>query len=144
MLELLAKIKLGEVDAKEVRVSGDTVSTAWYAQEIVGGKLFYLDSSALGSSYVHYIALNAEVKSEDTDDNGEDDLTYLVGATFIGQMIESDLVSMAVSKINNIANELENGALPYETVDGQLTVCRPVDSAECTTIDSECSIVIII
>ena len=120
----IAKIKLGEVDAKEIRVSNDVVSTAWYPVEVVDGKLFYLDSSAVGASYVHYVELDAELGGEDTDDDGKvDDALYLKGAAFVGQMTDADQVSVVTAKINNIANNLENGALVYEEdEDGELFV----------------------
>jgi len=125
----IAKIKLGEVDAKEIRVSGDTVSTAWFAAEIACGKLFYLDSSALGASYVHYVSLDAKVDGDDTDNDGEIDAAYhLVDATFIGKMVESDLVTIANTKITNIANNLESGTLKFEEVDGKL-VAKDVSDA---------------
>ena len=120
----IAKIKLGEVDAKEIRVSNDVVSTAWYPVEVVDGKLFYLDSSAVGASYVHYVELDAELGGEDTDDDGKvDDALYLKGAAFVGKMTDADQVSVVTAKINNIANNLENGALVYEEdEDGELFV----------------------
>jgi predicted esterase YcpF (UPF0227 family) len=37
---------------------------------------------------------------------------------------------VTVAKINNIANVLENGVLPYETVDGKLTVKEVTDARE--------------
>ena len=111
----IIKLKLGDADAKEIRVSNDTVSTAWYPAEVVDGKLFYLDSSAVGASYVHYVKLDAELDGDDTDDDGiVDQALCLKGAEFIGKMTEADLVTVVTAKINNIANVLESGALPYE------------------------------
>lgn len=126
----IAKIKLGVEDAKEVRVSNDTVSTAWYAAEVVDGKLFYLDSSAVGASYVHYVELDADLGGEDTDDDGEvDDALYLKGAAFIGKMTDADQVSVVTAKINNVANILNSGALPFELNDDGEYFVEEVEAA---------------
>ena len=126
----IAKIKLGVEDAKEVRVSNDTVSTAWYAAEVVDGKLFYLDSSAVGASYVHYVELDADLGGEDTDDDGEvDDALYLKGAAFIGKMTDADQVSVVTAKINNVANILDGGSLPFELNDDGEYFVEEVEAA---------------
>lgn len=128
----IARIALGDVDAKEVVVSDNTASTTWYAPEVVkiGGKdyLFYLDDSSLGASYVKYVDLTKAVTAEDTDDDGEDDKFYIEGATFIGTMLDADKASIVDAIIGNVSGELDDGVLPFEKVDGKLTVAAVTDA----------------
>jgi len=123
----LCKMELKE-DAKEIRISLDTVNASWYAPEFIKiGEveyLFYLDNSSLGASYVKYVNLGAKVIEEDTDDNDENDLFYLDKAEFklMGIMTDADSASVITAEIDAIANTLVDGNLDFETVDGALTV----------------------
>ena len=130
----IARLALNDAKANEVIVSEGTASSAWYAPEFVeiGDKdyIFYLDNSSLGASYVKYVDLSAEVKSEDTDDDGEADLYYLESAEFIGKMIDGDKAKIVEAKIGEIANVLDGGVLPFETVDGKLTVSAVTEARD--------------
>ena len=107
----LARLKANDDAAETERVSRGTVNTSWYAPELVTVNdrtyAFYLDSSTIGSSYVWYTDLNAEVVAEDTDDDGENDLFYLPYGKVAGVMLAADRANVAVEAINNIASSLD-------------------------------------
>ncbi len=119
----LARALLSDEDAKEQRISQDTVGTAtsWYLPQLitVGDKdyVFYLDTSTAGSSYVWYTDLSSEVIGEDTDDDDEDDLFYMEGQQPAAVMLDEDRANVAVAAINDIEGELE-----WEMTDGKFTV----------------------
>ena len=129
----LARIKVPDQDAKEERISEDTVATTWYDPLFitVGEKdyVFYLDNSAKGASYVKYVDLDGEIKAKDTDDNDEDDLFYLEGHKFLAQRLDADIAAGVASTINAIANDLNSNALVFEEgADGKLTVKAVVEA----------------
>lgn len=129
----LARIKVLDQDAKEERISEDTVATTWYDPLFitVGEKdyVFYLDNSAKGASYVKYVDLDGEIKAKDTDDNDEDDLFYLEGHKFLAQRLDADIAAGVASTINAIANDLNSNALVFEEgADGKLTVKAVVEA----------------
>ncbi len=129
----LARIEHRNEDAKEERISEDTVATTWYDPQFItlGEKdyVFYLDNSAKGASYVKYVDLDGEIKAEDTDDNDEDDLFYLEGHAFLAKRLDADIATGVASTINAIANDLNSGALVFEEgADGKLTVADVVDA----------------
>lgn len=107
----LARVKANDEKAKTERVSRGSVNTSWYAPELVtvSGKTyaFYLDTTTIGSSYVWFTNLDAEVVAEDTDDDGENDLFYLPYGKVAGVMLAADRANVAVEAINNIATSLD-------------------------------------
>lgn len=118
----LAKIELNNQDAHEVILTENTVVTTWYEPVIITlnqkDYLFYADSSSYGLSYVKYVDL-ANVKVEDTDDDGEDDKWYIPDekAAILGNVSDKDLGSIMTAKINAIANELVSGKIAFDTDD---------------------------
>lgn len=116
----LSKIELNNEDAKEIRISEDTVNFSWYKPEFIKiGEieyLFYLDNSSLGASYVKYVDLGAPVVPEDTDDNGEDDLFYLdtEKIKLMGIMKNADAVSVLTARINAVTSSLKDGNIVFE------------------------------
>ena len=128
----VARKALGNPDAKEVIVSEGTVSSTWYAPEIIKingtSTLFYADSSSTGASYVKAMDVTKSITAEDTDEDGENDKFYLKGATSMGIITDADKGVIVSAVISEIANVLENGVLPYEEVDGRLTVKAVTDA----------------
>ncbi|MBQ4097696.1 MAG: hypothetical protein IJC72_00165, partial [Clostridia bacterium] len=90
----VARKALGNPDAKEVIVSEGTVSSTWYAPEIIKingtSTLFYADSSSTGASYVKAMDVTKSITAEDTDEDGENDKFYLKGATSMGIITDAD------------------------------------------------------
>ncbi len=124
----ILRIRLNDKDAKEIRVSDDTVATTWYDPEkvTINGKdyLFYVDNSSLGLSYVKYVELNdAFVVAEDTDDDDEDDLWYLSGSKFLSNLTVEDEAEIVSAKINGISNAV----LELEEVNGELKAVKVQD-----------------
>ena len=117
----IARIELGNEDAKEVRVSEDTVTLTWYDPEIVtiGDKeyLFYCDNSNTGMSYVKYVDINAKVTEEDTDDDDEADKFYIEGAKLIGVVTADDKADIYEAKVSAYKSELKNNNLVFDTDD---------------------------
>lgn len=105
----IARIKISESGAEEVKVSGGTVDATWYKPQIISfdGKnfIFYLDNSTAGGSYVHYVDLDGEVKEEENDD--ETISYYLDNAKFIGIMKEEDYANPTNDAIDKIESVLE-------------------------------------
>ena len=129
----LARIKVPDQDAKEERISEDTVATTWYDPQFItigeNDYVFYLDNSSKGASYVKYVDLDGEIKAKDTDDNDEDDLFYLEGHKFLAQRLDADIAAGVASTINAIANDLNSNALVFEEgADGKLTVKAVVEA----------------
>ena len=123
----LARIKIKNVDVNEENdvneqvVSGGTVSTTWYKPAVVDGKIFYLDNSAAGASYVHYTELDGEIKTE-TDDNDEITKRYLESAV-IGKMTDEDIAVVAGAKIDLITSALDGGKVVLDAKkDGKATM----------------------
>ena len=109
----LARIEMLNEQAKEQRISYETVATSWYKPEIVeiDGKeyIFYCDSSTVGSSYISYVDLGGNVVGEDTNNDDEEDLFKLEGNKFIGKKLAKDIANVAIEKINAIPS----GELKY-------------------------------
>ncbi len=127
----ISRIKLDDQDAKIQKVSEDTVLTAWYPVQFIGDYMFYCDNSAEGASYVKCVNVNdaTAIKSEDTDDDGEEDKFYFTGHKNLGIITEADKISIATAKVNVIAGILEDGALPFETGDDGKLYVEAVDEA---------------
>lgn len=105
-----------EKDLMEQRVSEDTVATDWYAPELIDGKVFYVDNSTEGASYVKYVSVNATVETE-ADDDGEITLCYLTGNEFVGKITGEDKASMVTAEINGLSSVLEDGRMVFDTDD---------------------------
>ncbi len=132
----LKDVQAGEKDkvVNEIRISEDTVSTAWYKPQVItvdGAEyLFYLDNSALGNSYVKYVDIkaptveNGGIIEEDTDDDGVNDLFYInpEKIAFLGQKTKADQAKYVTTRIDNLSNELDAGALVFEEKEGKLVV----------------------
>ena len=123
----VARKVLGAPDADEVVVSEGSVSSTWYAPEIIkvngASTLFYIDSSSTGASYVKAMDVTKAITVEDTDDDGENDKFYLKGANSMGIITDADKGVIASAMISEIANVLEDGVLPYKKAeDGKFTV----------------------
>ena len=120
---IICRVNLTEgEDAKEICVSQSTATglSTWYAPEIhtVNGKdyFFYCDSSEYGLSYVKYVDLNGEVVAEDTDGDEEDDLFYLEGYQFLGNVLDSDKAKLMQTKIDDLVDNLDDdGVFVFET-----------------------------
>ncbi len=91
-----------DVDMEVQLVSEDTVDTAWYAPEIIDNKIFYLDNSASGASYVKYVAVNGTVKTE-TDDDDKITKAYLEGHEFLGELLDEDKATIVTAEIQALA-----------------------------------------
>lgn len=122
----ISRIELSNEDANVVRVSQDTVSTTWFAPEIVNfnGKdtLFYVDNSSYGLSYIKYVDMTGDVKAEDTDDDGENDSFYLEGHEFLSVLSGADKAKIMDSTINALDTKLDGGKLVFEEAQGKLVV----------------------
>ncbi len=113
-LDLEGKLK-EEIDITEHIVSADAVTSTWYAPELIDGKIFYSDGSAKGCSYVNYVDIEGEIKTE-KDDDGKVTKYYLEGQKFIGKKIDADIATFVSEQINAIATALESGKF---TIDGE-------------------------
>ncbi len=101
---------LYEQETMEQRVSENTISTSWYSPELVGDKVFYVDDSEFGKSYVKYIDLNEVEIKTDLDDDNNITLCYLADKTdascvneFVGKILTEDKVDMAESVIAKLS-----------------------------------------
>ncbi|MBR5192504.1 MAG: hypothetical protein IKW33_03755 [Clostridia bacterium] len=124
----LCRVLFGE-DGYEEKVSEDIVSTTWYAPEIADGKIFYLDSSSLGLSYVKYVSLSSIATEEDTNDDDIIDSRYLEGQQFAGVLTNEDMAKFVTKKLNQLSNELKNGKIVFDDVDGELQTVKAVVKA---------------
>jgi hypothetical protein len=123
-----------ETEKMEQRVSESTIATSWYAPEIIDGKIFYVDNSTDGCSYVKYVSLSATIIDEKNDEEDENKVTlrYLDGNAFAGIMTAEDKATIVTNKINNLSNVLENGAIKFDLNDDEtvkLVDDKPVVSA---------------
>ncbi len=89
-------------DMEVQTVSADTVNTSWYAPKIINGKIFYLDNSSSGASYVKYVDINGIVKTE-TDDDGKITSAYLEGHKLLGEMLDEDKATVVTAKIQELS-----------------------------------------
>ncbi len=105
-----------EEKISEQLVSEDTVLTSWYAPELIGNVIFYVDDSALGLSYVKCIDLSTATLETETDDDGEITSYYLEGSVLVGKMNEEDEESFKNTQIENKINEL-NSKIDYDKDD---------------------------
>lgn len=95
-----------DVQLKEQLVSEDTVSTSWYAPEIVAGKIFYLDDSALGASYVKYVVVDSTAIIEtEKDDDGKITSAKLSGHKELSVKTEADKAGIVTAKIEALSTE---------------------------------------
>lgn len=104
----IVKINLETLE-NEIRVSDNSVATSWYAPEIISvgegenkkDYLFYSDNSLFGKSYIKYVDLSAEIETEDTDEDGEDDLFFLKEEEIksLGKMSDKDRADIVAEKI---------------------------------------------
>ena len=117
----LARIKVKnvdqnvEADLNEHRVSTNIINNDWYRPEIIDGKIYYVDNSSKGLSYVYFVDLNATVLEKDTNDDDEIDLWYLEDSTFLGKRTESDQAEYVSATIAELTNTLEDGKLTDQT-----------------------------
>ena len=125
------RIEMGNEDANRQRVSNGVVTSTWYKPQLVtiGDKtyVFYSDDTTKGCYYINYVDVDANVIEEDTDDNGEIDLYYLENSTMIGIMTDKDKATVFAIQLNELSNDLKDGALVYEEIDGVLTVAKVVE-----------------
>ncbi len=106
-------------EVKEIRISEAGVLTTWYAPEIIkiGTEqkdcLFYCDGTSVGKAYIKYVDLGAEVKEEDSDDDGVNDLSYLDidQIKSIGKIKTDDMVAIFEYKIGKLEEKLPEGGL---------------------------------
>lgn len=95
-----------EKDLIEQVISEDTVDTAWYMPEIVNDKIFYLDNSSSGASYIKYVAIDSTATSDiEKDDDGKITSVKLTGHKTLGFMLEEDKASIVSAKINALSTE---------------------------------------
>lgn len=106
-------------EVKEIRISEAGVLTTWYAPEIIkiGTEqkdcLFYCDGTSVGKAYIKYVDLGAEVKEEDTDDDGVNDLSYIDVDQIksIGKIKTADMAAIFDYKIEKLKTELPEDGL---------------------------------
>lgn len=93
-----------EEEISEQLVSTNSISTTWYAPEVVDGKVFYIDTTTIGASYVNYVKTDAEVIDKD-------DAKKLSGDKFIGKMTDADVATVFGAKVDNVTSALSDGRL---------------------------------
>lgn len=89
----LARVATNGEGAEEI-LSNDTVSTAWYKPEAVEDKIFYVNTTDLGQSYVHYLSAMPVADAEPADVKG----------TFVGQRSDEDKVALVEIYLNKISS----------------------------------------
>ncbi len=120
----LARIFIGadatgmeDYELKEQKVSDNTIATDWYAPELIGSKIFYVDNSAEGRSYVKYIDIATATVEEEKDDKDEITALYLTGSEFVGKIASKDRAGMVTSEIEGISSKLDGGKIAFEKDD---------------------------
>lgn len=123
-------------DNKMIHVAERSVSTSWYAPEIVEiadeKYILFCDNSGVGNSYVYYADLNklATPEEKDEDGDGETDEYYLTN-TFIGKMPAADRAVSAESVVSDIETtykEEDNGAAFKASVTAARTAYDELDN----------------
>lgn len=118
----LARIYVGadrnkeEKDLIEQRVSESTINTSWYAPELVNGKVFYIDNSSKGLSYVKYVPVSADLEVE-KDDDGNITLCYLKGSEDAGVILGEDKAKKVEEQINEISSQFEGSKFVFDKDD---------------------------
>ena len=118
----LSRLKVKNVDETvgaditEQYVSEGAIATDWYKPEIAFGKVFYIDASATGLSYVGYVSLTAEL-SESTDEDGKVSQVTLEGSKVIAKMTDADTVSLFEAKVANVTSGLSSGKVVLDVKD---------------------------
>ncbi len=112
----LARIKIGDAEAKEQVISASTVPTDWFDSEILGGYAFYSDTSALGCTYIKAVSLaDANLKEED-------EKFFFDKVSSLEKIDQADMVAYTTARIENITTTLENGKLVFDTDEEGKTV----------------------
>ena len=136
----LAKVTLKNVEGgadlneevNEVRVSEDTVSSAWFKPEImkIDGKtyVFFLDNSATGNSYVKYVDVNGAVVEPEEDQT--DGVYYLDGVKLLGKKTDEDFAKEITSRIENLADELVGGYLEFDDENAEVLTVKAVSDVK--------------
>lgn len=132
----LARIKISNVneeepnDINEQLVSADTISSSWYAPEIVDEKIFYVDNSAIGASYVSYVSVDAEI--DEKEEAGEVIERKFKGQKFIGKMTNEDIAKVFEAKVNAITSSLDGGKIVFdvENTDGKKVSSKAINTAK--------------
>lgn len=133
----LARIKIANVnedeanDINEHLVSSTTIASDWFEPQLVDGKVFFIDSSSIGASYVNYVDIDAEIE-ETTDDEGTVTARTLKGQTFIGKMTSADIAKVFEAKVNAITASLDGGkiVLDVENTEGKKISSKAIDTAK--------------
>lgn len=119
----LARICISDIEARteeqlvEQSVSEDTVSTSWFKPEVVGGKIFYLDDSAYGASYIKYVAIDsAAVIETEKDDDDVVTSASLSGHKELGVKTETDKASIVSAKIGALSTDYSS-AIAFDVDD---------------------------
>ena len=112
----IMRVELGNKNSNHERVSEDTVTSTWYAPEIVkiGEEkyIMYCDNSTLGNYYVRYLKLTGNTAvGEDTDNNGEADQYYLAGGVLLAKVTGADAAGFATALLDQATSTTE---LSYE------------------------------
>ena len=91
---------------EEQVVTPEGAKTDWYRAKFVDGKMFYFDAE-YSLNYVHYVdvSASADIKREDTDEDGEVDSIYLAGKVLIGEIASKDKVAKVSAIINSLSEE---------------------------------------
>jgi len=134
----IARIKIANVnldaendaDVTEQIVSNGTITTTWYAPELIDGKIFYSDGTAKGCSYVTYVNIGSELKV-DKDDDGNVTKLYLEGQKTIGKKVDADIATYVSEQISEIGAALDSGKFTIDSVeDGVPHMTEVVDAKE--------------
>ena len=123
-MNCISRIKLVE-DAKEEKLSEDTVGSSWYNPEFISidnvDYVFYLDNTAAGASYVKYLKITGvELLPEYVDEDAEEKEIkryYATGHQFLGQITSADEGGIAAAYLSKISETIE-----YTIEDGVVKV----------------------
>ena len=133
----LSRLKVKNVDETvgaditEQYVSEGKIATDWYKPQVLFGKVFYIDASATGLSYVGYVALNAEL-DESKNDQGKTTYVALKNTKVIAKMTDADTVSLFEAKVANVTTGLSNGKVVLNAKDsaGEFTSMEVLNVAK--------------
>lgn len=87
-----ARVALNGSANEEEVLSNDTVSTSWYKPEVADGKIFYINTTDIGQSYVHYLSMTPVADADPADVKG----------TFVGLRSDEDKVALVEIYLNKI------------------------------------------
>lgn len=139
----LARVTLKNVDGgaglndevNEIRISEDTVSSAWYKPQLmtIDGEtyVFYLDNSTLGNSYVKFANVNGEVVEPEEDDATKVYYLNTDNVKLLGIKTNADYANEVTTRIENLSNEiLVGGYLEFDDEDADVLAIAKLDEVK--------------